>query len=542
MLALLRRCANSATAARNSDRLWYRSFTTERASFGLNVPRIGTRRSVPVVPETTSRDVFRSTKHLSGLDRDLFSECQTTPLGGPRPSTQTPVAKKALRRAVVAAMDLAMRRSALGVLLALSASIVSVGTAGCLEPPGVGRAADPARAPGPAPWGSATSNADLEKKRHLLDDVLDGKITAEKLVARVNLDWPDLTAEQRKRALVGVTQVLEDLTKSGRAGQKVEAGPDRDMAIAQLYFSERRFIEAATMLSTILDAKPTYPGARNLLARCFFFLGNRDRTLDELTYVLESPVHQKDQSEMLDALFLMGAAVAETPGMSRENLKKGQGAWETYLKIAPPDSPMVEHVQKGLLDIEAGLRGEGHLAQPLVPVQSGSMGQSASSKDALGGARNDGPPMGSAAGNGSAPSAQAAQERRADKLPATATAAERLTAEGWDALDIKDLPTAEEKLKAAIAEAPQNAEALTGLGRVYVQTGRRDEALRSFGEALKVAPDFMPAWHYNGMAQLLDGSPQQAVLSWEKIREKDPAYFAQFNLGQRVEVAKRMAQ
>jgi hypothetical protein len=50
----------------------------------------------------------------------------------------------------------------------------------------------------------------------------------------------------------------------------------------------------------------------------------------------------------------------------------------------------------------------------------------------------------------------------------------------------------------------------------------------------------MPGWHYNGMAQLLSGSPQQAVFSWEKIKEKDPAYFAQNNLAQRVEVAKRM--
>lgn len=420
------------------------------------------------------------------------------------------------------------------LLLALCLSANSA----CLEPPGVGRAADPAKAPGPAPWGSATSNAELEKKKALLDDILDGKITPETIATRIQQDWPDLTDEQRKRSLVSVTQLLEDQAKSGRAGQRVPEGADRNMAVAQLYFSERRFIEASTILSAVLDNNPVYPSARNLLARCFFFLGNRDRTIVELEYVLSSPEHQKDQGEMLDALFLMGAAVAETPGMTRGNMQKGLGAWQTYLKLAPTDSPMIDHVQKGLVDIESGLRGEGPLAQPLVPVAAASDGGGASSKDALGGGARGGGPM---QGSNAAPSAQNLQ-RRADALPATATPVERAVAEGWDALDVKDLATAEKKLGEALVLQPANPAALTGLGRVYVQSNRLDQALRSFGEAIKVAPDFMPAWHYNGMAQLLAGSPKQAVSSWEKIKDKDPSYFSQNNLAQRVEVAKRMAQ
>ena len=55
-------------------------------------------------------------------------------------------------------------------------------------------------------------------------------------------------------------------------------------------------------------------------------LATLDRTLEELTFVLNNPEQQKDRGEVLDALFLMGAAVAETPGMSRENLEKGKGA------------------------------------------------------------------------------------------------------------------------------------------------------------------------------------------------------------------------
>lgn len=430
---------------------------------------------------------------------------------------------------------LATRAFALVVAIAAVA-----GVGGCHDAPSVGRAADPARAQGPAPWGSATTNAELDKKRQLLEDILDGKLTPEKLAARIEKDWPELTVDQRKRQLSTVTEMLSDLQKSDRLGKRVADGPEREMAKAQLFFSERRFIEAATMLSTILDSNPVFPSARNLLARCFFFLGNRDRAIVELEYILKSPEQQKDQDEVFDALFLMGAAVAETPGMSRENMEKGRGAWETYLKIAPPDSPMIEHVKKGLADIEAGLRGEGHLAQPVVPVASGRVGEGVDSRGALGGGNRNAPPMGAGGGGSEGAAVQQAPNKRAASLAADASPVDRAVAEGWDALDVKDLATAEAKLDEARAAAPANPAALTGLGRVYVQSGRLDEAVRAFGEAIKVAPDYMPAWHYNGMAQLLAGSPAQAVASWEKIQEKDPAYFAEHNLGQRLEVAKRM--
>jgi Flp pilus assembly protein TadD len=423
------------------------------------------------------------------------------------------------------------------VAVVIAALTVAVLSLGCLEPPGVGRAADPGKAPGPAPWGSATSNAELDKKLTLLNDILDAKIKNEDFAARLQKDWPELSDEQRKRTLAGVLQLQEDLVRSGRAGTAVEAGPDRDMAVAQLYFSERRFIEAGTLLSKILDKNPTYPNARNLLARCFFFLGNRDRTIQELEFVLTNEEHQKDKEEMLDALFLMGAAVAETPGMSRENLEKAKGAWETYKKLAPPDSPMIAHIEKGMPDIEAGLRGEGPLAQPLVPVGSEGGDDGSDSRGALGGGGNR-PPM---AGGGDAPPTSPA-ERRVNKLPKDAPQIVVLIAEGWDALDANNVALAEEKLSAAAAIDKKNAELLVGLGRVYVKTGRVDEALRSFGEAIKLDDSFMPAWHYNGMAHMLSGDPTQAVTSWEKIKQKDPAYFAKYNLDKRIEVAKRMAQ
>lgn len=240
-------------------------------------------------------------------------------------------------------------------------SVVSL--TACLDPPATGRAADPAQAPGPAPWGSATTNPELAVKLKLLEEVLDGGITPAQLAERAEKAYPSLSPEERKKQLESIATLMTELQQSGHAGMKVTGIP-REMAKAELYFAERRFIEAATMLSHILDENPIYPGARNLLARCFFFLQNRDRTIDELEFVLKNPEQSKNKDEVLDALFLLGATVAESPGMSREHLEQGKGAWELYLQMAP-DSAQRPQVEKGLEEIRAALRGEGRLAQAL---------------------------------------------------------------------------------------------------------------------------------------------------------------------------------
>jgi tetratricopeptide (TPR) repeat protein len=426
----------------------------------------------------------------------------------------------------------ALPHFALGCLLSLTV----VATA-CLEPPGVGRAADPGKAPGQAPWGSATSNAELEKKVKLLEDILDGKLQAVDLPKRVEKDWPDQTPDERKKSLEAITDLMEDFKQAGKAGTAIPPGPDREMAFAQLYFSERRFIESATILSKVLDENATYPGARNLLARCFFFLQNRDRTIAELEWVLTNPEHQKDRGEILDALFLMGAAVAETPGMSRENLEKGRNAWETYLKLAP-DSPQRPHIEKGLEEIKAGLRGEGRLAQPLVPTSSDDGGD-APPPNVMGGPSQPAP-MGPGGGDAGGPKIS-----RVSQLKPNASPAERALAEGLDALEAKDLVNAEKRLNDAVNEKPAQDvvnEARVGLGRVYVQSGRIDDAIKTFGEVIRTSPDFMPAWHYLGMAHMMSGDAAQAVQSWQKILDKDPEYAKKYRLDQRIEVARRMAR
>jgi tetratricopeptide (TPR) repeat protein len=427
----------------------------------------------------------------------------------------------------------------LGVAWSLSTLVA------CQEAPHPGLAADPGKAAAPGPWGSSTSNEELERKRAILTDVLDGKLTAEALPARLAKEFPQLSDDDRKKSVAAVAELMSTLQRTGQLGQVVSSSNDRMFAMAQLEFGDRRFIEAATLLSQVLDTQPTYPRARNMLARCFFFLGNRDRTLAELQVLLESDLAKNDKQEVLDALFLMGAAVLETPGMSRDNLQRGLGAWQTYMKLVP-DLPAAQAKQmnEGIATMEAGLRGEGALAQPTVPVAQqgdGGGGGGADSKGVLGGSK--GAPAGSADSTGGPNTGGPAGNRsaRVASLSASATPTERALAEGLDALDAKQLDVAEAELQKVLAVEARSAAALTGMGRVRVQQGRYDEALRSFGEAIKVDSGYMPAWHYNGMAHMMAGAPAEAVRSWEKIRTANPAYFAEFNLDKRIEVAKRMA-
>lgn len=406
---------------------------------------------------------------------------------------------------------------------------------GCLEQPGVGRAAAPSQASAPGPvMGSATTNAELTKKVAILEALLDGKMDAGEAARAIDEQFRDLPAEEQEKRIGALREALAEAGRVTR-GKPMVKGPARDMIIARLYFSERRFIEAATLLSRILDQDPRFPTARNLLARCFYFLGNPDRTIAELEFILNDPQQGKDVSERLDALFLIGAAVVEQPGTGRENLEKGLWAWESYLKEAP-ESPQRAQVEEGLEEIRAGLRGEGRLAEaPVVQRQAAMHG----GQNVMGGeASFDQPaPSGPMGPQGNRPPPE-----RVKNLPPDATPYQRAVATGLDALDMGNIAAAEQELKKANELSAGQADVLVGLGRVYVQTGRIDDALRTFGEAIKLHPGYMPAWHYNGMAHMMSGDGRQAAESWEHIMKADPAYAQQYSLDKRAEVARRMAR
>jgi len=411
-------------------------------------------------------------------------------------------------------------------------------TLGCLEPPGIGQAADPDQARNPRPVFGGSTNSQLNGKLDLLVGLLDGELAREDMQKELEKSLDGLPDAEKKRRKTAMKEALSNLPSNIGQGKPMPEGPERDMLLGRFYFSERRFIKAAGYFTSILDVKPIYPEARNLLARCFFFLGNADRTILELEQRLselelltnEGTLKGQGRIEKLDALYLIGAAVLESPGTSRANMEKGENAWITYQKEIP-ESTNKTQIEKGLEEIRAGLRGEGRLARAKIVRQSAADGV-APAKGVSGGA----------ASFKGGPGPARKKPERVKNLPADASAYDRAVAQAWDLLDMRDPGNAIGFIDAAEKEKPGQPEAMTARARYLVLTGQIPEALRQFGEVLKRHPAYMPAWHYNGMAHLLSGDPGQAASSWEKIKNKDPAYFAENRLAQRIRVAKQMAR
>lgn len=408
----------------------------------------------------------------------------------------------------------------------------------CSEAPEIGQAADPDQARNARAVFGGSTNTQLKEKRDLLVGLLDGKIAREDMRDELEKSLEGLTEQEKKQRKEALRDALAALPSSIGRGNPMPQGPERDMLLGRFYFSERRFIQAAEFFTRILDVKPDYPEARNLLARCFFFLGNSDRTILELEQRLseldalekEGTMRGKGRMEKLDALYLIGAAVLESPGTSRTNMEKGEAAWVTYLQEIPESNNKTQ-IEKGLEEIRAGLRGEGRLARAKVIRQSAA-GGAAPSKGVAGGANSFG-------GAGGPP---AKKPERVKNLPPDATPFQRAAAQAWDLLDMRDPGKAIAFIDQAEQLKPKQPEVMTARARYLVLTGQVGDALRQFGEVIKRYPNYMPAWHYNGMAHLLSGDPGQAADSWKKIQEKDPAYFAKNNLAQRLRVAKQMSQ
>jgi tetratricopeptide (TPR) repeat protein len=411
-------------------------------------------------------------------------------------------------------------------------------TLGCLEPPDIGQAADPDQARNARPVFGGSTNTQLKGKLDLLVGLLDGKTARADMQKELEKSLEGLSGPEKKRRKAAMKEALANLPSSIGQGKPMPEGPERDMLLGRFYFSERRFIKAAGFFTDILDVNSTYPEARNLLARCFFFLGNADRTILELEQRLSElelltkngELKGQGRIEKLDALYLIGAAVLESPGTSRANMEKGESAWLTYMNEIPESTNKVQ-IEKGLEEIRAGLRGEGRLARARIVKQSAADGV-APAKGVTGGAASF---RGS---SGPAPK----KPERVKNLPADASAYDRAVAQAWDLLDMRDPGNAIGFIDAADKEKPGQPEAMTARARYLVLTGQIPDALRQFGEVIKRHPAYMPAWHYNGMAHLLSGDPGQAASSWEKIKNTDPAYFAENRLAQRMRVAEQMAR
>ncbi len=318
-------------------------------------------------------------------------------------------------------------------------------------------AAAPSAMQAVAPMGSQTTNVAFAKRVKLLEDLMDGKIAKNQTdpAQKPIFDAIDIKA-------------LDNIP--------VAQGLSRDILLAQLHFHEHRFIDASLLLSRILDKNAVFPRARNLLARCFFFLGNPDRAVQELAFVLLN--QSKDPEEFLDALFLLGAAVHESASYSPKNLKKAIYAWDTYLKVVP-ESPYKDKVVAGLAQMREALRS---------PKSVGFQSKALALK----------------------------------------------------AFAAKDFKAAETTLNRAKKELPHDPEITTTLARIYLQTGRANEALAEFDQITKLHPGYMPGWHYKGMAHILTGHPELAVAAWEQVMERDRGYASRFQLQSRIASAKKM--
>ena len=236
-----------------------------------------------------------------------------------------------------------------------------------------------------------------------------------------------------------------------------------------------------------------YPGARNLLARCFFFLGNPDRSVEELEFVL---THNSTEEEKVDSLFVLGASIRDNPNSTQAALKKGLGAWETYLKVAPK-SEYAADVKKGIFDLKGRLNG-------------------------------------SAGAN-----AHVIAETKKKRAPAEPNSPKEL---GLAAFDRGDMLLAEQKLAHALKESPADGECLTALGRLYLRAGRSKEAVDTLNKATRVAKMHSAGWHYLGMAQLMGGQVEKAILAWQAVLKNDPDYAKLHHLDERVRVAYSMLE
>lgn len=342
---------------------------------------------------------------------------------------------------------------------------------GCQKAPTIGAAAEPTSINAAAPMESETSNAELKKRLVVLQKLLDGEVSKEEFaVAKEKKD----SSEEALR----LGKMIEYLDLEAPPLKTPVGSMDRDFALGQFYFYERRFIEASHIFSKALDKKPGLLRVRNLLARCFYFLGNSDRAYLELQYVLSN--HSGQAEELLDALFLMGAIALDSPTATPEQVEKGKGAWETYLKLAP-QSPLREKIKDGLASFA-------HRANS----KEKTLETGHAKKDAL------------------------------------------LALDGADMLD------AENKITSALKKTPRDEELRVGLARVYVKTGRVKESLQEFAGVIAKNPRNFVAFHYQGMAFMMAGDPQKAIGSWQKVLELDPVYAERFNLRGRIAIAQNL--
>jgi Tfp pilus assembly protein PilF len=93
---------------------------------------------------------------------------------------------------------------------------------------------------------------------------------------------------------------------------------------------------------------------------------------------------------------------------------------------------------------------------------------------------------------------------------------------GWHALQSGDLAAAEAQFQSALALAPADAEALTGMAHALRLQGRLRDAILHCDAAIRARPDYAEAWLQRGFVFASGGSMASAQGCYAKAAELDP--------------------
>jgi tetratricopeptide (TPR) repeat protein len=338
--------------------------------------------------------------------------------------------------------------------------------------------------------GGSTYNDELTKELGILDDVLDNKIDV-KMLTKVQqalmTGKADGLSKDRTSYESHLAKVL--LTLPELVHPREDISPGRKLWLqGKFLFLKRRFIEAAMKMTEVLKKEPTFVEARNWRARAIFFLGNPDLAIAELNSIIKAS--SENSAETLDALYLIGAIIYESNDSVAHRLATGISAWERYLDRAQPSAEMKQEILVSLAELKQRREGKAKPATSIDPFMP-----------------NDG----------------YAPEKNAI-----------LVAFAKDELEL-----ALNLANAFLGKSYDNAIA-TLKARILFKTGRSDEAAALFLAVVTKDKAYAPGFHYQGMAFMLKGEPKNAIASWRKALEIDPAYANSHGLSQRIAVAEKM--
>jgi Flp pilus assembly protein TadD len=85
-----------------------------------------------------------------------------------------------------------------------------------------------------------------------------------------------------------------------------------------------------------------------------------------------------------------------------------------------------------------------------------------------------------------------------------------------------DTEHASEYLHKALQVRPVYPEALNNLGILYLKTQRRDEAVASFEESIRVAPDFDQPYLNLARVHAIEGNPERARAVLRELLKHHP--------------------